>query len=124
MPTEDFLFGEYKKVTFNFKNVNPQKIDKLIVISSNPLCSGFFIEEIKDFENKQKFEYDFYIRATMIKNQEEVNLLFIYQTNGYIRNFLSRFSLHVKPSYKIKCFVERLGTFDYLLSLNFISQNP
>lgn len=107
-----------------FHLTNSERAEKLVVFSNNPLCTGFYKMDLTKFL-QENFRKDFFLRATVIsKPDEEVSLLFAYQTEGYLRLFLTQFSLNIKLSFKIKGVVDSFNNTEYLVSTNIYSQSP
>lgn len=67
-------------------------------------------------------EIDLYLRATIIRPLEHVYLLFVYETKNFLRNFLVKFDLKIKSSFKVKGIVEKLNYDRFLVSTNLFSQ--
>jgi len=108
-PNNSFVFGQFKDINFNLHSLNNKKIDKILLISSNPLSTGFLVKEIKQNEHVDKAVV-ITIRATLShKETDSVDLLFAFQSSGYVRLVVFNYEFKIGTSFKTKCVHEDLG---------------
>lgn len=104
---------------FKLRKENDLKIDRLLIISSNPLATGFLLREIDtSFEETAK-NLQITIRATLSNRKtDHVDILFAIQTSGYLRFGLFNFEFKVSGSFKTKCVHENIGKSKLLVGID------
>lgn len=124
-PNKAFVFGQYKKIDLIFKNSSNIPVDKIYIISSKPLNSGFLVQDFGSVSGNSILEKSIFIRATMLKPFDRIDFLVIYTTKSYIRTFKLCYVLKVSKSFKTKCTVERVDNSRHLVCIDvFDNQDP
>lgn len=120
------MFGQFKTAKVKMEKMNGLKVDKLMMVSSNPLATGFLVREVTtDFPETVK-ELEVTIRATLSHRKSDcVDILFVVQSGGFLRISLAIFEFRVSSSFKTKCVHEDLGGSRLLVGIDiFDSKEP
>jgi len=124
-PNKAFVFGQYKKIDLIFSNKTSIPVDKIFILSSKPLNTGFIIQEFDGISPNSVMEKSIYMRATMLKPFDKIDFLVIYSSKSYLRTFKLTYTLKVSKSFKTKCIIEKLNNSKNLVCIDvFDSQDP
>lgn len=124
-PNKAFVFGQYKKIDIIFNNQTETQVDRIYILSSKPLNTGFIIQEFGPIAAKSTREDSIFIRATMLKASDEIDFLVLYTSKAYMRAFKLCYTLKVSKSFKTKCVIERIDGKKHLVCIDvFDNQDP
>lgn len=119
------MFGQYKKIDLLFNNTSNTDIDKIIMLSNKPLNTGFLYQELSGLKAHSSSENSIYLRATILKKIDLVDILVVYVSKGISRCFKLTYGIKVSNSFKTKCTIERVGLARYLVCIDvFDNQDP
>lgn len=124
-PNKAFVFGQYKKIELIFRNDTSIAVDRIVILSSKPLNTGFLAQEFGNVPPNSVIERSMYVRATMLKPFDKIDFLVLYVSRNYIRTFKLSYTLKVSKSFKTKCTIERVDSSRHLVCIDvFDSQDP